>query len=65
MKTNVGSIDRIVRIVIGLALIGATLAGVIGAWGWIGIVALGTAAFSVCPLYSVLGMNTCSAKKEA
>ncbi|MBL8307143.1 MAG: DUF2892 domain-containing protein, partial [Rubrivivax sp.] len=38
MKSNVGGIDRILRIVLGLALIGLTLAGTIGAWGWIGIV---------------------------
>lgn len=59
MKINVGGIDRILRIVVGLALIGATLAGMIGVWGWIGVVPLVTGLFKFCPLYSVLGMNTC------
>ncbi|MBL8287076.1 MAG: DUF2892 domain-containing protein [Rubrivivax sp.] len=59
MKTNVGGIDRPLRIVAGLALIGLTLSGVIGAWGWIGVVPLATGALGTCPLYSVLGFNTC------
>lgn len=63
MKTNVGGIDRVLRIVLGLALIGLTLAGVIGAWGWIGLVPLATAAMGFCPLYPMLGINTCPAKK--
>ena len=63
MKTNVGGIDRILRIVFGLALIGLTLGGVIGAWGWIGIVPLATAAIGFCPLYTVLGFSTCPMKK--
>jgi hypothetical protein len=63
MKTNVGGIDRILRIVLGLALIGLTLTGVIGAWGWLGLVPLGTALIGFCPLYPVLGINTCPARK--
>lgn len=63
MKTNVGSIDRLARVVIGLLLITLAAMGSIGAWGWIGIVPLATAAFSFCPLYSVLGLNTCPLKK--
>jgi hypothetical protein len=64
MKLNVGGIDRILRIVVGLALIGATLAGMIGVWGWIGVVPLVTGLFKFCPLYSVLGMNTCPMDKK-
>ena len=63
MKTNVGSIDRLARIVIGLLLITLAAMGSIGAWGWIGIVPLATAAFGFCPLYSVLGLSTCPMKK--
>ena len=64
MKSNVGGIDRILRIVLGLALIALTLTGTIGAWGWIGLVPLATAAFGFCPLYTVQGMNTCPMKKS-
>lgn len=63
MKTNVGSIDRIARVVVGLLLITLAAMGSIGAWGWIGIVPLATAAFGFCPLYSVLGLNTCPLTK--
>jgi hypothetical protein len=62
-KTNVGGIDRIARIALGLVLIALTLAGTIGAWGWVGIVLLATGAFSTCPLYSVLGFSTCPSSK--
>lgn len=59
MKINVGGADRILRIVVGLALILLALSGQIGAWGWIGVVPLATGLFRMCPLYSVFGMNTC------
>ena len=63
MKSNVGGIDRILRVVLGLVLIGLTLSGAIGVWGWIGIVPLATAAMGFCPLYTVLGFSTCPMKK--
>ena len=59
MKVNVGGADRILRIVVGLALILLALSGQIGAWGWVGVVPLATGLFRMCPLYSVFGMNTC------
>ena len=65
MKVNVGGIDRSVRVLAGLVLIGLTLSGVIGVWGWIGVVPLATAAFGFCPLYTLLGMNSCPAKPKA
>jgi hypothetical protein len=62
MKTNVGGIDRVLRIVVGLALIALTLTGTIGVWGWIGLVPLATAAMGFCPLYTVLGFSSCPVK---
>lgn len=59
LKSNVGGIDRILRIVAGIVLIALTLMGVIGVWGWIGIVPLATGLFRTCPVYSLLGFNTC------
>ena len=61
MKSNVGGIDRILRIVAGIVLIALTLMGVIGMWGWIGIVPLATGLFRTCPVYSLLGFSTCPA----
>lgn len=64
MKFNVGGIDRILRVVVGLVLIGLTLAGVIGVWGWIGLAPLLTGIFRFCPAYALFGMNTgCSSDK--
>jgi hypothetical protein len=63
MQTNVGNIDRILRAVIGLALIALTWAGTIGVWGWIGVVPLLTAAVGFCPLYTMLGFSSCPMKK--
>jgi len=65
MKTNVGNLDRAFRVVLGLVLIGLTLSGVVGAWGWVGIVPLLTGAIGLCPLYSVLGLSTCPASKSS
>lgn len=62
MKSNVGGIDRVLRIVAGLVLIALTLTGTIGVWGWIGLVPLATAALGFCPLYTVLGFSSCPVK---
>ncbi|HOA92695.1 MAG TPA: DUF2892 domain-containing protein [Quisquiliibacterium sp.] len=59
MKANVGGIDRILRIVVGLALIALAATGTVGAWGWIGVVPVLTGVFRFCPFYPLLGMNTC------
>lgn len=61
MKANVGGIDRILRIVVGLALVGWALMGG-PVWAWIGVVPLGTGLFGFCPLYPILGMSTCPMK---
>ncbi|MBP8305986.1 MAG: DUF2892 domain-containing protein [Burkholderiaceae bacterium] len=63
MKTNSGGLDRVLRVLAGLVLIALTLTGVIGAWGWIGIVAVLTGAVGYCPAYSLLGINTCPMKR--
>ena len=65
MKTNVGGIDRILRIVIGLVLIALTVTGTIGIWGWLGVVPLATGAIGWCPPYAIFGWNTCSMKSRS
>lgn len=64
MKTNVGGIDRILRIVAGLVLIALTATGTVGVWGWLGLVPLATGALGWCPPYAILGFNTCAMKKD-
>lgn len=63
MKRNVGNIDRVIRIVIGLAIL---LAGFyFGSWwGAVGLVPLLTAAIGWCPLYLPLGLSTCSIQQN-
>jgi hypothetical protein len=65
MTKNVGTIDRIIRAVLGIALIAWALTGTGQyAWiGWLGVVPLFTAAVGWCPPYSLLGINTCGVKK--
>ena len=59
VKTNVGSLDRSLRIAAGVALIGFAVAGWIGPWGYIGIVPLLTGLLRTCPVYTLLGISTC------
>lgn len=64
MKVNVGGFDRIARIIAGLVLIGLAASGMIGVWGYIGVVPLLTGLFKFCPAYTLLGMNTCPMNKK-
>jgi len=72
MKSNVGGIDRTLRIAVGLVLIvlaildstGVARIGFgIGLWGWVGAVPLLTGVFRFCPFYPILGLSTCPMKK--
>lgn len=65
MKSNVGGIDKILRIVVGLALIAMAATGTLSAWGYLGVVPLLTGLFNFCPAYPLLGISTCSVKKDA
>lgn len=60
MKVNVGSTDRLIRVVVGVALIAAAVTGYIGMWGYIGIVPILTGTLRFCPAYLPFGMSTCS-----
>lgn len=62
MKANVGGVDRVIRIVAGLALIAWALLGNGPVWAWIGVVPLATGLMNYCPAYSLFGMSTCKTK---
>ncbi len=62
MQTNVGGIDKIARIVVGLALLATIVVGPKTLWGLIGVVPLATALLNFCPAYTLLGVNTCDRK---
>ena len=63
MKVNEGSIDRAVRIVVGLVLISLVFIGPQSPWGWIGVVPLATGLIGWCPAYTLFGIDTCKMKK--
>jgi branched-subunit amino acid ABC-type transport system permease component len=62
MTSNVGGIDRVLRIVAGLVLIALAAAGVVGAWGYLGVIVLATGVFRFCGAYTLFGVNTCPMK---
>lgn len=59
LKTNVGGIDRVLRIIVGIVLIALVFVGPKTSLGWVGLVPLLTGLLRTCPLYSLVGLNTC------
>jgi hypothetical protein len=64
MNANVGGLDRVLRIVVGLGLIASAAAGYFTPWGYIGIVPLATGLVRFCPVYRLLGLRTCPIEKH-
>jgi hypothetical protein len=58
-KKNMGTIDRGIRVIVGIALVAAAAAGSLGTWAYIGVVPILTGLMANCPAYSLLGINTC------
>lgn len=63
MTTNIGGIERILRVVGGLVLVALAATGQVGAWGWVGLMPIATGLSGWCPPYSLLGINTCKNRK--
>jgi len=63
MKRNEGTIDRALRIILGVVLLALVFVGPQTPWGWIGLVPLVTGLVGMCPIYSILGVNTCGIKQ--
>jgi len=62
MKVNVGGIDKVLRIAVGIALIAWALLANGPLWAWIGVLPLVTGLLNFCPAYTLLGINTCKTK---
>lgn len=62
MTRNEGTVDRGLRIIVGLVLLALVFVGPQTAWGWIGIVPLATGLIGWCPAYTVFGISTCPMK---
>ncbi|MGM0556407.1 MAG: YgaP family membrane protein [Myxococcota bacterium] len=65
LKRNEGKVDRGLRVVLGLALLSLTVVGPQTMWGLLGIIPLFTGAVGMCPIYSLLGVNTCGKEECA
>jgi hypothetical protein len=65
MKANVGGLDKVLRIPIGIALIVMAYMNVVGVWGYIGIVPLLTGLIGWCPIYPMLGISSCPMKNSS
>ena len=63
MKTNVGGIDKILRIVVGIALVAWAIFGG-PVWAWIGVLPIITGVMGWCPAYTLIGLNTCPLKRK-
>lgn len=61
MTRNEGTVDRALRVIVGLVLLYFAATGHYTPWSWIGVVPLLTGLVGTCPLYSLLGINTCKA----
>lgn len=59
MKNNIGRIDRLIRVVVGVTLIGLVIFDRIGPWGYIGILPIATALIGWCPAYTAFGISSC------
>jgi hypothetical protein len=64
MKMNIGGVDRLVRVIIGVLLIGLAVFDRIGPWGYIGILPIATALIGWCPLYAPFGISTCCSSEN-
>jgi hypothetical protein len=64
MTQNVGGIDRMLRIVAGLALIILAATGTIGPWGWLGLIVLATGLVGICMPYKLFGFSTSANKTD-
>ena len=60
MIRNIGSIDRVLRILVGLAIFSLVFVGPQTPWGYIGLILVGTALINFCPIYRLIGVSTCS-----
>lgn len=63
MKKNEGSVDRVLRVIVGLGILSLAFVGPQTPWGYIGIVPVLTGLLGWCPAYTLLGINTCAVKK--
>ena len=65
MNRNVGNLERVVRVLAGLTLMGLAVTHTLGSWAWLGVVPFATGALGRCPPYAIRGINTCGLKSDS
>lgn len=65
LTANEGTIDRALRVVLGIVVLSLVFIGPKTSWGWLGVIPLATGLLGTCPVYSILGINTCSLKQRS
>ena len=65
MGKNVGTVDRILRVIVGAVVVALVFVGPQTPWGWIGLIPIATALIDWCPAYSLLGIRTCSVAERS
>jgi len=65
LPNNAGTLDRVLRAMLGLGLLSLTVVGPQTMWGLVGLIPLGTALLGSCPVYTILGVSTCSIKGQS
>lgn len=65
LPVNEHPVERGLRILAGLALVGLAVSGTVGAWGYLGVVPVLTGSLGSCPLYTVLGISTCPLRTKS
>jgi len=64
MTLNEGGVDRAIRIIVGIGLIGLVFVGPQTPWGWVGLIPLATGVVGWCPAYTAFGIRTCRSKSN-
>lgn len=64
MKANIGCVDRILRITLGVVLVALAALGMVGWWGWLGLIPLATGLVRFCPAYALANIKTCGTDRR-
>ncbi len=64
MSTNEGTVDRVVRVIVGAGIVSLAFIGPQTPWAYLGVIPLITGLVGFCPAYALLGINTCGVRKS-
>lgn len=65
LEKNMGGLDRLIRLVVGIGLVSAAVTGHLGNWAYLGLIPIVTAGIGSCPAYKLIGLKTCKTSSES